>query len=94
MTLPEFPVSDDVLDAIEHALGGAYEVRPGQGMKLVGADYSLSQLLEFYSGYDPAKLQPTDDPEITVYPEPVYTERDVIRSLIKEVRRLRNDVHA
>ena len=94
MSLPEFPVSDDVLDSIEHALQGAYEVTPEGEHRLVGADFSLSQLLEFYSGYSPEKLQPTDDPQVFVYPEPVYTERDVIRSLIKEVRRLRHDVHA
>ena len=94
MTLPEFPVSDDVLDSIEHALGGSYEFTSDDQPKLVGADFSLSQLLEFYSGYSPEKLQPTDDPQVFVYPEPVYTERDVIRSLIKEVRRLRHDVHA
>jgi hypothetical protein len=52
--LPSFPVDDVTLAAIEHALGGALEMRDDLPV-LVGADFSLDTLLDFLSGYDPAK---------------------------------------
>lgn len=86
---PPFPVDDFTLDQIEHALGGAYSVTEDGTHTLVGADFSLTQLLDFLSGFDPARLEPTDDPDTFVYDGAVYHEDDVIRALIAEVRRLR-----
>lgn len=48
--LPPFPVDDATLLAVEHALGGAYEVDDDGTHTLVGADYTLSQLLDFMAG--------------------------------------------
>jgi hypothetical protein len=90
-----FPTDDVTLDALEHALGGHLIFdEPADGTELVprleGADYSLSQLLDFYSGYDPKLSVPTDHPDTYEYVGgPLYTERDVIRSLIVEVRNCR-----
>lgn len=90
-----FPIDDVTLDAIEHALGGAYTVDEDGEPVLHGADMSLPQLLDFLSGYDPAKLQPvlneydTPMPDVSLYPEPLFSRDDVIRALIAEVRRLR-----
>lgn len=97
MTRPTaFPVDDFTLDQIEHALDGAYTVDPDGTQTLVGADFSLSQLLDFLSGYDPSRLaQAVNDydtpiPDVFEYPDAVYHPNDVIRALITEVRRLRN----
>jgi hypothetical protein len=53
--LPDFPVDDSTLAAIEHALGGAltFDGENGERLaepRLVGADYSLSTLLDFLAG--------------------------------------------
>lgn len=98
MTLPTFPVDDTALDRLEHALGTSYGSIGPDGPELVGGEYTLNRLLEFYSGYDPSKLidegtGPSpfggEDVHWTFYPEPVYSDHDVIRALIEEVRRLR-----
>lgn len=111
--LPPFPVDDATLLAVEHAMGGAltYE-RPDsklsdsadEGPWLVGADYSLSELLDFLAGAvgrDPNEILIREgDPErggwegaeIVEDTRPCYHERDVIAALIGEVRRLRDGV--
>jgi hypothetical protein len=98
--LPPFPLDDDVLDRLEEAIGTCYGAMRGDGThELVGGEFTLSALLDFYSGYDESKLidlGTAPDPmgfghdvQWTEYPDPVYTERDVMRALIREVRRLR-----
>ena len=96
-TLPPFPVDDVMLDAVEHALGGALTVDEAGTQRLVGADYSLPQLLNFLSGYDPEQVVPLVDedgyevPGWTEYVGGVMYTRDcIIRALIAEVRRLRD----
>lgn len=99
MTLAEFPVDDVTLDLLGHALGACLTwegvADRADGPRVVGADMSLSRLLDFLSGYDPAKLTPVVDedgyevPDWVEYPDPIYHEHDVIRALIAEVRRLR-----
>ncbi len=70
--LPTFPVTDDVLDTLEHSLDSCLtfddeEGNPlpsGEGPRRVGADFGLPQLLNFYSGYDSTKsmlIQPGRD---------------------------------
>lgn len=107
-TLPPFPVDDDVLDAVEHSLQGVLtydeEHRPpgadDDGPWLIGAEYQLATLLDFYSGHDPTHdvLEDGDEelaalglggPLVYVNEDPHYTEHDVIAALIAEVRRLR-----
>lgn len=96
MSLPDFPIDESALSNIEHALGGAYEVDEEGNHTLVGADFTLHQLLDFYSGYDERLEEPVDEWQeyrevpIMTYPEPVYHVNDVVRALIKEIRRLRN----
>lgn len=100
-TLPAFPVDDVTLAAIEHALGGAYTVDTDEDghhtHRLVGADYSLHDLLDFLSGYDPSQVIPATDadgyemPGVTEYPGVLYHVNDIIKALIAEVRRLRTD---
>lgn len=75
-----FPVDDTTLDAIDRALQDS--------------DYTLSDLLNFLSGYNPDQLELLEgtgwlDAPIYTYPEALYSEHDVIKALIAEVRRLR-----
>ncbi|HZQ33706.1 MAG TPA: hypothetical protein VFB19_18490 [Mycobacterium sp.] len=95
-TLPPFPVDDFTLDQIEHALGGSLGFADGDPEPhLVGADFSLSALLDFLSGYDESRLvqavneYDTPIPDTFEYPDPIYHVNDVLRALIAEVRRLR-----
>ena len=101
-TLPPFPLDDDVLDRLLEALGTCYgPMREDGTHELVGGEFTLSQLLDFYSGYDRSKevdlgvgpdpLGFGQDVQWTEYPDPVYSERDVMGALIHEVRRLRQE---
>lgn len=99
--LPDFPVDDATLLAVEHAMGGAYTVDDDGTHHLVGADYNLAQLLDFMAGttgQDPnEEVIDPGDPDLPgyagariVYDTRIhYTEHDLIRALIAEVRRLR-----
>lgn len=57
--LPDFPVDDATLLALKHALGGAYEVEVDGTHVLVGAEYSMNELLDFLAncqGRDPNEV--------------------------------------
>jgi hypothetical protein len=86
--MSNFPVDEQALKLLKEALNTAYEVDEEGNHTLVGGDFSLYQLLEFYSGYDPKKLEQIND-AIAIYPDPVYSLRDVIEALVDEVLRLR-----
>ena len=100
--LPDFPVDDFVLDQLEHALNTSVEVLDDGSYSPVGGEFTLNRLLEFMSGYDPerrsligytAGIFGEGDPAgaIPIYEswDEHYSERDVMRALIAEVRRLR-----
>jgi hypothetical protein len=95
--LPDFPVDDDILDRLEHALGTCWTFDDGGGKVHAGGDYTMAELLDFLSGYDPTLAIPLGpapgpfggDVEWAEYPFPVYSEHDVLRALIGEIRRLR-----
>ena len=95
MSAPSFPVDDITLDALEHALAGAYTIDEDGQVIVTGADMSVTALLDFLSGYDPTKAVPLLNeydqpvPDWTEYPDPIYHRDDVLRALIAEVRRLR-----
>jgi hypothetical protein len=99
--IPSFPVDDATLLALEHALGGAYTVDPDGTHHLVGADYSMTELLDFLAGCtgrDPneelireGREDSNDWRDAPIYYDTRihYSEHCVIRALIAEVRRLR-----
>lgn len=105
MSLAKFPIDEVTLNAVKHALNGAYDIDDKGHHVVVDAEFNLSQLLDFLSGYDPSKLRLIQEGEevavdapffdqiqgaaIYEYPDAVYTRDDVIRALIEEVERLR-----
>ena len=94
--LPPFPVDDFTLDQIEHAMAGVYTIDDDGEHRLIGAEFSFNQLLDFLSGYDERKLTQavnqydTPIPDVFEYPDAIYHPNDVIRALVAEVRRLRD----
>lgn len=51
METTTFPLDDFVLNALEHAMEGAYIVDDNDMHQLVGASFSTQQLLDFLGGY-------------------------------------------
>jgi len=78
------PLDDTSLTLLEEALDAALD---GDGA-VVGAEFTLSRLLDFWSGYDPAKLVQCGE-NVYEYPEPTLHYTDLIRALVAEIRRLR-----
>lgn len=88
----EVPLDDAALDSIEHALNAVYTVDDQGEHQIHGAEYNLSQLLDFWSGFDHADGvldSYIGDVPVYVHEKPTLTEKDVIRALVAEVRRLR-----
>lgn len=102
--LPPFPVDDVALNMLEHAMGARRTVSRDGETELVGADYTLPQLLKFLaglnkSGYDPDKEVPYEGEDLHTHDDIVdgtgyftYTRDSVIRELIAEVRRQRAEI--
>lgn len=91
-------MDDATLLAVEHALGGSLVLNEDDEHVLVGADYSLSQLLDFMAGTtgDDPNEEVLDEglyggPRIVVDSRIHYHEHDIIRALVTEVRRLRGE---
>lgn len=91
-TLSTFPIDDVTLSAIEHAMGGSFTVDSDGTHRLVGADYSMSDLFNFLSGYDPDAVVMISEEVAEYVGGPIYNRDDIIRALIAEVRRLRAEV--
>lgn len=98
--LPPFPVDDFTLDQLEHALNTCVDStmvfpftdQEPAPLKLVGGEFTLSQYLDFMSGRDDTRATRIGDADgIPVYVawDQQYSEGDVIRALITEIRRLR-----
>lgn len=86
------PVDDMALDAIEHALGTCTTFDEDGERQLVGGEYTLEGLLDFWSGYDRTKSVLIDDsggPALYEYPDPVYHVNNLVEALVAEIRRLR-----
>lgn len=84
-----FPVDDVTLAAVEHALNASL-VDGDDGPVVVGAEFGLSRLLEFLSGYDADATVPTETPAVDEYTGGIiWHEHDIIRAYAAEIRRLR-----
>lgn len=94
-TLPPFPVDDATLDLIESALASSFVGWAEDGPLREPGQFGLDRVLEFLSGYDPTLCVPllneydTELPDAVEYTGTLYSEADVMRALIGEVRRLR-----
>lgn len=84
------PVDDTALNLILEAMRTAYTCDEHGNHTLVGGTITLNQLLNFWSGYDKT-LEQAEGDNLTYYPNPVLHERDIIRALINEIRRLRGN---
>lgn len=90
----EVPVDDSALSAIEDALDAAYGVDESGAHILERGDFTLSQLLNFWSGHDPSEARLAGyvgDAEVYEHPRPVLHPNDLIRALVAEIRRMRGD---
>lgn len=88
------PVDDNALNLLETALGYYFDGQDENGDPIGVGEFSLYQLLDFWSGFDPSLLkQEGDNPHLLVYQGgPVLSSRDVMMALINEIRRLRSGV--
>lgn len=77
------PVDDSSLALILEALNTSYDLDEDRNPVLVGGAFTLTQLLDFWSGYSAALKEGTEPPVILSLP-------DVIRALIEEIQRLRS----
>lgn len=87
--MDSFPVDDAALNTIEAAIAVSYDFDDDGNRVLIGGDFTLDQLLDFYSGFNPkTDLEPDDENNdyITI---PLYSRHDMILALIHEIRRLR-----
>jgi hypothetical protein len=90
---PVVPVDDEALNLLESALDYHFGSEKDENGDPIGVgEFSLYQLLDFWSGYDPALEEAEDgNPHMVTYRGgPLLTTKDVIQALINEVRRLRN----
>lgn len=92
---PKVPVDDGALNLLEEALDYHFVGQDENGDPVGSGDFSLYQLLEFWSGYDSTKEVDEGFTEngvrMTYYSGgPILTHKDVILALIEEIRRLRN----
>jgi hypothetical protein len=95
MTLGPLPVDDEALSHYKHALGASFALDEEGNHIVVGAEFTINDLLDFYSGFDPE----TDTMfegfvggmEMTSATKPVYSEKDLICALIGEIERLRSE---
>lgn len=86
------PLDDDALTAIEHALAAVYTINDEGEHQITGAEYNLPQLLDFWSGFnrdDGVHDGYINEIPVYVFDKPTYSERDLLRALVAEVRRLR-----
>lgn len=90
-TLPPFPINDETLTQLEHALDTSVHVDEDGTRTTVGGDCTLPQLLDFYSGADPSRATHIgyagDCPVYEAWDQH-YSEHDVIRALIQRIREL------
>lgn len=86
------PVDDEALNLLESALDYYFSGEDENGDPVGVGEFSLYQLLDFWSGFDPSLLAADDDnPRHEVYRGgPLLTSTDVMRALIAEIRRLRS----
>lgn len=101
-TLPPFPINDETLTQLLHALNTSIDFDEEGNRIRVGGDFTLAQLLDFYSGADESRstlvgytdtIPGTDVPHDHAVPiyecwDQRYSEHDVMLALIDRIREL------
>lgn len=88
-TLPPFPINDETLAQLQHALNTSIAVDDEGNRSYAGGDFTLSQLLDFYSGADDSRstlVGYAGDTPIYECWDQRYSEHDVMRALIQRIR--------
>lgn len=89
-TLPPFPINNETKEALRHALDTCIDHDDDGERITVGGDFTLNQLLDFYSGADETRATYVGEMELipgVVAPtyeiwDQHYTPNDVIRALL------------
>ncbi len=85
--LPPFPLDTLTLEILEKSLDVTIDNRPD-------GEFTLSQFLEFMSGFEHKQARDTgetiDGIPVYLHPDQRYTESDVIRALVGQILKLRN----
>lgn len=84
MTLPPFPLDEQTLQLLDHALDPWDHGDPAAVSSLGG----FLEVVSAIAGSDTAAVEPADGP-VTVLSGPRYSDHDLIRALVAEVRALR-----
>ncbi|SLH06734.1 hypothetical protein [Mycobacteroides abscessus] len=95
-TLPPFPINDATLAQLQHALRTSVAVDDEGNRSCVGGDFTLPQLLDFYSGADESRstlVGYAGDTPIYECWDQRYSEHDVMLALIQRVRELESARH-
>jgi hypothetical protein len=88
--LPKFPINDETKAAIRHALGTSITITEIGERTKVGGDFTLNELLDFYSGADETRstlvgygeLIPGIEAPIFEMWDPRYSVEDIICALL------------
>lgn len=102
MSLPPFPVDDETLNVIYDSMDRVVTGFDENGSPIrEGSPFTLDDVLNMLSGYDESltvqALNEYDQPipDIYEYTGPgIYHQHDLIRALIDEIRRLRNEIRS
>lgn len=86
------PMDDDSLRLIQEALDSVIVGTDSAGNPIRSGEFSLNQLLEFWSGYDLSMIQEVSEGVYT-YSGTLYSQYDLIRSLVNELLALRRGVY-
>lgn len=86
------PMDDDSLRLIQEALDSVIIGTDEEGNPVRSGEFSLSRLLEFWSGYDPDKLQELSEGVFT-YPGTMFSQYDLMRALVGELLALRSGIY-
>lgn len=86
------PMDDDSLRLIQEALNSVIIGSDEEGNPVRSGEFSLSRLLEFWSGYDPDKLQEVSEGVFT-YSGTMFSQYDLMRALVGELLVLRSGIY-
>lgn len=88
----KIPMDDDSLRLIREALDSKIIGEDDEGNLIRTGEFSLSSLLDFWSGYDPALLREVAD-GVYIYGGTIFSQYDLIRTLVDTIIATRSGVY-